>query len=322
MLGVDIAYQNGRFSDQVLSLISSSWTKGTKSQYKPYITKWCDYCSKQGLNPLKAPVNAGAEFLADLFYSTKLEYSALNTARSALSAVLEPVDSLSFGKQPIIKRLMRGIFKERPTLPKYTVTYDVDLVFNRIVNSPLHILDLKTLTFRVATLLCILSGQRSQTLGVMNINFMHKEDTRYIFFISELIKQSRPTFHQAPLEFVSYRDNVCICPVAHIQHYLEETKAIRGSQTEFFISYAPPYKAVKSSTIAKWVVMFLKECGVNTKVFSAHSTRSASTSKSLKNGLSLQDLGKAAGWSGSSTFRKIYNKPIVQNFGDSLLQKL
>ena len=162
---------------------------------------------------------------------------------------------------------MRGVFKQRPSLPKYTVTYDVDIVFSHIMHSSLQNLNLKNLTFRVATVLCILSGQRSQTLGVIDTSLMHMDNNKCIFFISSLLKQSRPNFHQAPLEFVAHTDNECICPIAHIREYIEKTKELRGTQNKFFISYAPPYKAVTSSTIAKWVVLFLTECGIDTKVF-------------------------------------------------------
>ena len=310
-------------SERVLSLITSSWSAGTKKQYKPYIDKWCKYCSEHGLDPVKAPINAGAEFLADIFHTTKLEYSAMNTARSALSAIIEPVNGISFGKQPLIKRLIRGVFKERPSLPKYVVTYDVDVIFRYIMGlPPISSIDLKSLTFRVATLMCILSGQRSQTLGILDIRYMHIDSTKCIFFLQTLLKQTRPGFHQAPLDFRVYDQHESLCPLANIRRYLEITSSIRFSQTQFFISFAPPHKAVTSSTVARWIVLFLKECGIDTTVFSAHSTRSASSSKSLKNGMSLGDIGKAAGWSSTSTFQKNYNKPVIENFGESLLKRL
>ena len=48
----------------------------------------------------------------------------VNTARSALSSIFPAKDGTPFGKQPLTVRLLRGMFKQKPYLPRYTVTYD------------------------------------------------------------------------------------------------------------------------------------------------------------------------------------------------------
>ena len=102
-----------------------SWTCGTSKQYSPHIQRWCEFCSSRNLNPFNATINDGAEFLTQYFLSSECEYSVINTARSALSLIFPSENGLAFGKQPIIQRLLKGMFKERPTFPRYTVTYDV-----------------------------------------------------------------------------------------------------------------------------------------------------------------------------------------------------
>ena len=49
----------------------------------------------------------------------------VNTARSALSSAFPAKDGTSFGKHPLNARLWRGMFKQKPSRPRYTVTYDV-----------------------------------------------------------------------------------------------------------------------------------------------------------------------------------------------------
>ena len=66
-----------------------------------------------------------------------------------------------------------------------------------------------------------------------------------------------------------------LCVITYITRYLLETKELRHSHGDFFISFKPTHKAVKSTTIIRWVVNVLKEAGVDVSVFSAHSTRSA-----------------------------------------------
>ena len=68
----------------------------------------------------------------------------------------------------------------------------------------------------------------------------------------------------------------------------------------------------------------LGKAGIDTSIFSAHSTRSASTSCAKAEQISLDTTMKSAGWSNESTFQKFYNVPIVsrENFGYELLQTM
>ena len=112
------------------------------------------------------------------------------------------------------------------------------------------------LPMRVATLLCILSGQRSPTLSVSSTTFINHADIKITFPLESVLKQSRPDYHQEPLEFLVYDKDPRICPVFNIKMYIEKTKAIRGEEKGFFLSYVPPHKAVSSKTTARWVSSF------------------------------------------------------------------
>ena len=48
-----------------------------------------------------------------------------------------------------------------------------------------------------------------------------------MFYVSDLMKQSRPKFHPAPIEFLAYPDNKNICVVECINDYLERTANFR-----------------------------------------------------------------------------------------------
>jgi len=83
------------------------------------------------IDPFAASIYEGAEFLVDYFRISGNGYS-INTARSALSAIIKPHDSVPFGKNPLITRILKGIFGEKPSLPRYTVTYDAKQVIDFI----------------------------------------------------------------------------------------------------------------------------------------------------------------------------------------------
>ena len=107
-----------------------SWSEGTAKQYTPYLRRWFSFCYEYGLKPFNADVTSGAEFLTQYFRKSSCEYSSINTARSALSSIFLAVNEFMFREQPLIKRFLRGMFKESPTFPRYTVSYDIKYVLD------------------------------------------------------------------------------------------------------------------------------------------------------------------------------------------------
>ena len=111
-------------SGGVLDLTMKSWSEGTPKQYPPHLRRWFSFS-------FNADVTSGAEFLTQHLRKFSYEYSSVNTAHSAFSSVFSGVNGFTSGEQPVIKRLLRGIFKERPNLPRYTVTCDVMYVLSK-----------------------------------------------------------------------------------------------------------------------------------------------------------------------------------------------
>ena len=54
-------------SNSATSLILQSWGKGTKQQYKAFITEWEQNCSQRKINPFSATIEHGINFLAELY---------------------------------------------------------------------------------------------------------------------------------------------------------------------------------------------------------------------------------------------------------------
>ena len=148
----------------------SGWSEGTKKQYGPHITRFIRYCPERDLDPFYASVNTVAEFLVFTFHNTTNEYSAINTARSALSSCLPSIAGMTVGKHPFIKRVMKGVFRERPSLPRYTMTFVTEVVLNYLDGLGLSgEITLPQLTERLVTLICLISGQRDQTVSFLDI---------------------------------------------------------------------------------------------------------------------------------------------------------
>ena len=242
-----------------------------------------------------------------------LGYSALNTARSALSQVLPAQAGVSFGELPLTKQFMKGVFQEKPSLPRYTVTWDPVLLLSFLRSQPPNEkLDLKMLTFKTVTLLTFLSAQRIQTVHLFDIRNMTVSDSIVKVSIGDKLKQTRPGHHLHELEFPAYSPDQQLCPVSVVKQYLTQTKLLRGKITNLFISFVKPYKSVSKSTISCWVKTTLGLAGVDLTRFKPHSIRAASSSAASQASVPLATILRTAGWSSECVFAQYYQKEVHQ----------
>jgi site-specific recombinase XerD len=303
-------------SQKSAEIIMASWRKGTKSQYKTYINKWSQFCSTSNCDFFDPQITKIVDFLTDLFHSG-LSYSAINSARSALSALCQTNNNtIPFGQHPLVKRFMKGIFELRPSFPRYKSIWDVNIVFNHLRNQPIvHKLTLKDLTIQVTFLLLFLSGKRCQTIHLLNLDNMNLSIDKCEFVIREKVKQTRVGHHIEPIMFEAYPDEPSLCIITHLKKYLERTKTLRSPHcNKLLISFTKPHHGVSRETISRWCKTLLSSAGINTKEFGSHSTRSASTSYAAHKLGDITQILESVGWSNATTFQTFYNKPIRSTF--------
>lgn len=143
--------------------------KGTTKRYRCYLNKWEVFYSKRIINSIHTSVNTVLIFLTEL-YETGIGYSAINTAKCALSnlVTLSGLDNVQYGNHALVKRFIKGIFNCCPSMPKYTQICDVSLVLQYLKSISLEHIPLKQLTLKTVMLLAVLSRQRVQTLAVLS----------------------------------------------------------------------------------------------------------------------------------------------------------
>ena len=251
-----------------------------------------------------------------------LGYSSLNSARSALSTFIS-IDGQSVGSHPLMRRFMKGVFNLRPALPRNEVTWDTNVVLHYLRSlSPVKNLDLKQLTYKLAMLLTLLTGQRCQTVHAVNIHDMTLTDNHIKIRIKTLLKQSRPGHHLAELKIKGYAPDRRICLITVMKEYLVRTSSFRKSQ-QLFLSYVNPHGPVSKDTVARWVKTVMALSGIDTGIFAAHSTRAAATSNAKMNNVPLSTIMKTAGWSSAGTFATYYDKlsPQGKDFATALQDK-
>ena len=183
---------------------------------------------------------------------------------------------------------------------------------------------LKDLTMNLAALLCLLTGQRCQTIHNIDINLIQFHDGACIITIREVLKHTKAGKHQSPLELRSYPNDKRLSIIAYLREYIKRTEGLRKEQSQLLNCFNKPHKAVSRDTVARWVKHTLKQSGINTEQFTSHSTRSALTSCAKAAGLSLEQIMLSAGWSiTTSTFGKLYDKHVeTVNFGSAILENV
>ena len=278
------------------------------------------FCDKQSVDPLQPPLPQFLEFLTALFHSG-LGYSALNTARSAVSSFICTIHSDNqIGAHPLVKRFMAGVFNEKPALPRYNVTWDVTVVLNFLrTQAPVRRLPLLPLTRKLAMLLLLLSGHRGQSLLFVDIRNIRATDHNIKITFGDSLKHTRPGCHTAELVIPAYPADrrLCICTV--MQEYRRRTDCLRREHvTSLFLTSIKPHGPATRDTISKWIKTVLKLSGIDISVFAPHSVRAASTSAAK---VSLPTILRTACWSKENTFQRYYNKPLIsETLGGGVLK--
>lgn len=119
-----------------------------------------------------------------------------------------------------------------------------------------------------------------------------------------------------------YPSKASVCPARVLEAYLDKTITLRRGHDFLFVALNKLHKRVSSQTLSRWIKTTLKDSGIDTSMFTAHSTRHAATSYACTRGISLDVIRSTAGWSNESrTFARFYNRPIVDKnaFARSIL---
>lgn len=287
----------------------ASISQATISQYAKPIKLWWTFCRTSKVNCLRPSVSFFLEFLSAMFSSVG-SYSTLNTYRSAISLIC--VEDM--GSHPMVKRFFRGVAALKPQKPRYEYIWNPAPVIAHLASLyPHDSLSLEVLSRKLVTLLALTSAQRMQTLAAIQRSNIIFSDILKIRIPARL-KTSGIGKPQPLLIFKPFNEKPELCVFSLVRFYLQCTNNLRCKSCDsFFISTRAPYNPVSPQTLGRWVKTELNAAGIDTSIFSAHSTRHASTSLAAKKGVNIDEIRRTAGWTNSSdVFARFYNRLIVQ----------
>ena len=114
-------------------------------------------------------------------------------------------------------------------------------------------------------LVVLTTAQRSQSIHLLDIRDMVKEETSYTFLLDNNIKQSKPGTMSSELvvKLSAYPHEEKLCVVSTCSVYLERTNPLRGNETHLFITHQKPNKRAGRDTIRRWIQQIMTRAGID-----------------------------------------------------------
>nr|CAI5869185.1 unnamed protein product [Callosobruchus analis] len=288
----------------------SSISYSTVKQYSHTYKLWYKYCTENNLSLYAAPVSEVIQFLHQLFSNGNHLYGTFNSYRSALSLIFHK----ELSNNPLLKRFLKSIARQRPQTPRYNYTWDPGVVL-RYLQGLKGTPSLKLLSQKAVTLLALVTGGRLQTISLIRLSNIVSSTEKIQIYITDHIKTTFALKTQPCLHIPFFSGNKSICPASTLLKYIDATEGLRQNEDYLFLTYAGKHRRATKQTISRWVKCTLKEAGVETFLFKPHSTWHSAASAAKRAGISIEEICRTA------TFARFYERPLQDtgNFSLSIL---
>lgn len=303
---------------EVIDFTEEAWAEGTRKQYQSAWRVWSEWCDKLGLSPSQSVPDIAkiAQFLTERF-TTGLSYNRLNVYRSMFSAFYPKVGGLSIGTQDIIVRVMKAAYKIRPPKPRYTTTWDVEVVLRGWdkPNVELTVYELSIKTFTLIAISTLGRGDDIRHLSRRNFNLERNQEGEPLFLELDRLKlpKQQRSGPLKPMRILAVSGSNNLCPVKTCLFYMDKTLPNVGdSMSELFVTSTKPYRGIAAGTAARWLLLSMTRGGIDTSQFKAHSLCGAAASGKVGKGASWQDILSGGRWANVSTFKKFYLRNVPQ----------
>jgi integrase len=317
MAHIGVRQDESALSEGALYLISNSIRDSTRKSYTSCWNRWRSWCGDNKWDPTDPHEHQFVNYLAFLF-EKKLASNTVALHKSAILSQLILLNSkaVKFQDSALIRRVMKGGFNVRPVNRSSSV-WDLDQVLQVLRSwGPNSGLSVKRLFQKSVMLLALVSACRVSELAALSrLVVVHSQG--WIIPFDRLKKNyssKRPMFQ---LE-ISFFSDPLLCPLQCLTLYMEKTKTLSESPS-LFLTLSSPFRRPRPNTLAKHIKQVLQEANIDA---TAHSCRSASTSKALVKGVSVDQILKRATWANASVFRKFYDKTVLnhQVFSEKVLK--
>ena len=214
-------------------------------------------------------------------FDAGLSASTLKFIRSSVGFFLRESHEVLINHK-YISKLLKSFEKQRPTILRYAVTWDVNKVLYFLKEwYPHNTISLKQLTLKTVMLIALSSSDRAQTIQKMRIDKCVCTARGVEFPIFDKLKTSRHLRRPRVVICPRWSDpalNVEKCVTDYMARTLTlRCKVIRQNKPkpiQLFISHMTGLPVARN-TISRWLTEVMTLAGIDTSYFKGHSTRRA-----------------------------------------------
>ena len=252
-------------------------------------------------------------------YEGGYDYRAINCYRSAISGFHEK--GLPVRQRPEVFTLLTGLFNLKPPQPRYSFTWDFQIVLEFIKN---NWTDNKSLPIKNLTLLLALtSASRASSIHHLDIRFTSLSEEKFVFNFEKLLKTWKKSIAPPKLEIFAFEKDTNLCVIQTLKLYLNRLHESRDEKRiQLLLGMNKPRKSVSVSTVSRWIKNVMPLSGIDLSLFKGLSTCSVSTSRARLSRASILEILGESRWFSESTWQKFYKKPSVsveKNFQGRIL---
>ena len=163
------------------------------------------------------------------------------------------------GQHPYVTRLLKGALNKRPPKPRYSHTWNVDVIIKYIIslgkNSPLS---LKAILMKLVTLFALTCAERISALASLDLRHCRVLPEGVSFKLTVPRKTGSADKPAKAFFFARFYQDKKLCLVECFRQYLKLSRNVRpvipsSLPDKLFISFKRPHKPVTSTTLGRWL---------------------------------------------------------------------
>ena len=324
------------FSQEAASRISAPQAKSSLGIYEARWKVFSSWCKGRNEDPFKASAHLIADFLLHLFKDLKRAPSTITGYRTAIAGALKSSQGVDYGKDPSLTSLILSFFREQPKSIRSFPAWDLSLVLKVLVKAPfepLHLAEMKYLTWKTTFLVLLASGSRRGEVHSFDFKKVRHGSKwssvtlePHASFVSKTqIRTAGASSFSAvkipalgPLLEPGADEDRGLCPVRAIKIYLDRTKDLREDRQLLFVSYKAGHKGdIHKNTISSWIRKLLywvyssaPEDAIKLSSARTHEVRALASSMAFRGSMELEEVLKACTWKSSNTFATHYLRDV------------
>ena len=148
-------------------------------------------------------------------------FSAIATAKSAVSSIVILPNSLKLGDHPLVKQYMKGLYNQQPSCHRYVRMWYPTDILDKFQEEPwvrTANIELKFLSMKVVMLILLTTCNWGQIIPALNLNDMiESEDSFHFRILCSQLKQGRPDYKPKLIILSKFSDpNMCSVPFKRV----------------------------------------------------------------------------------------------------------